>query len=45
MIKLLRYLKKREWADIGLAFVFIILQVYLDLKMPDYMAPGRLCNQ
>jgi len=37
MIKLLRYLKKREWADIGLAFVFIILQVYLDLKMPDYM--------
>jgi ATP-binding cassette, subfamily B, multidrug efflux pump len=37
MIKLLRYLKKREWLDILSALVFIVAQVYLDLKMPDYM--------
>ena len=45
MLKLLRYLKKREWADIGLAFIFIILQVYLDLKMPDYMDTNVLKYQ
>ena len=37
MIKLLKYLKKKEWLYICFAIVFIVLQVWLDLKMPDYM--------
>ena len=37
MFKLLRYLKKREWLYALCAVVFIVAQVWLDLKMPDYM--------
>ncbi len=28
----------REWILIGLSIVFVVLQVFLDLKLPDYMA-------
>lgn len=38
MLKLLRYLRKREWLYVFCALVFIILKVYLSLKMPDYMS-------
>ncbi len=38
MIKLLKNLKKKEWLLIVLSFGLIILQVWLDLKMPDYMS-------
>lgn len=38
MIKLLGNLKKREWRLALLAILFIVLQVWLDLTMPDYMA-------
>lgn len=37
MLKLLKYLKKKEWLFAFIAIVFILLQVWLDLKMPDYM--------
>ena len=37
MLKLLKYLKKKEWLFAFIAIVFIVLQVWLDLKMPDYM--------
>ena len=37
MLKLLRHLKKREWLFALSAVVFIVAQVWLDLKMPDYM--------
>lgn len=37
MLKLLKYLKKKEWLFAFVAIVFIVLQVWLDLKMPDYM--------
>ena len=37
MIKALKHLDKREWALAGLSVVFILLQVWLDLTMPDYM--------
>ena len=37
MFKLLRYLKKRECLYALFAVVFIVAQVWLDLKMPDYM--------
>lgn len=37
MFRLLKYLKKREWLFALCAVVFIVAQVWLDLKMPDYM--------
>lgn len=37
MLKLMKRLKKREWFFAFCAVLFIIAQVWLDLKMPDYM--------
>lgn len=37
MFKLLKHLKKREWIFALCAVVFIVGQVWLDLKLPDYM--------
>ena len=37
MIRLLRYLKKKEWLFAFCAIAFIVAQVWLDLKMPEYM--------
>lgn len=37
MIKILKYMKKTEWLFIFVSVVFIVAQVFLDLKMPDYM--------
>ena len=38
MIKLLTCFRKREWCFAFLAVILIFLQVWLDLKMPDYMS-------
>ncbi len=38
MLKLLRYMKSREWVFFLISLVFIISQVWLDLKLPDYMS-------
>ena len=38
LIKIIRYLNKKQWMQILLSFAFIITQVYLDLKIPDYMS-------
>ena len=37
MFKLLKHLRKREWMFALCAVVFIVAQVWLDLKLPDYM--------
>lgn len=37
MFRLLKHLKKREWLFALCSVVFIVAQVWLDLKMPDYM--------
>ena len=37
MIKLLKHLTKREWRFAFCVLVLIVAQVWLDLKMPDYM--------
>lgn len=37
MFRLLKHLKKREWIFALCAVAFIVAQVWLDLKMPDYM--------
>ncbi len=38
MIKLFRYLKMKEWLFFLISLVFIVVQVFLDLKLPDYMS-------
>lgn len=37
MIKIFRYLKLTEWLQAICSLVFIVAQVWLDLKLPDYM--------
>jgi len=38
VIKILKYLKPKEWLMAGLSLIFIVAQVWLELKLPDYMA-------
>ncbi|MBD7968266.1 ABC transporter ATP-binding protein [Paenibacillus gallinarum] len=45
MLKILRHLTRREWLFVGVSLVFIIMQVWLDLKLPDYMAEVTLLIQ
>jgi ATP-binding cassette subfamily B protein len=37
MLKIFKYLKPKEWLLAGVSLLFIIVQVWLDLKMPEYM--------
>jgi len=38
MIRIFKHLKKQEWILVCFSLVFIVFQVWLDLKLPDYMA-------
>lgn len=38
MLKLLKTLRKQDWCLMLASIVFIVLQVWLDLRMPDYMS-------
>lgn len=38
MIKLMRNFTKKEWVLVAISFAFIVLQVWLDLTMPEYMS-------
>ena len=38
MTKIMKYLTRRQWVWIGIGVLFIVGQVWLDLKMPDYMS-------
>lgn len=38
MLKILKYIRKKDWLLVLCSVGFIIAQVYLDLKLPDYMA-------
>lgn len=38
MIKLFKNLTRKEWMFVGLSLAFIVSQVWLDLKIPDYMS-------
>lgn len=38
MIKLFKNLTKKDWLLIAIAIVLIVFQVWLDLKLPDYMS-------
>jgi len=38
MLKLFAYLRKKEWGFLLFSLFFIVMQVYLDLKLPEYMS-------
>lgn len=38
MLRLLKNLRKREWLMFAFSCIFIFTQVWLELKLPDYMA-------
>ena len=38
MVRLLKHMKAKEWALVIVSIAFIVLQVQLDLKLPDYMS-------
>ncbi len=38
MLKIFKYLRKKDWGLIFISLLFIVTQVWLDLKMPDYMS-------
>jgi len=38
MLKIFKYLKPKEWLMAGISLIFIAAQVWLDLKLPDYMS-------
>jgi ATP-binding cassette subfamily B protein len=38
MLKLIKNFDKKEWAFVFISLILIVIQVWLELKMPDYMS-------
>ena len=38
MLKIMKYISKKQWFYIGICLLFVVGQVWLDLKLPDYMS-------
>ncbi|MGL6201700.1 MAG: ABC transporter ATP-binding protein [Lachnospiraceae bacterium] len=38
MLKIFKHLRPKEWVQAGVSLIFIVAQVWLDLKLPDYMS-------
>lgn len=38
MLTILKYLKPKEWLMASISLIFIVAQVWLDLRIPDYMS-------
>lgn len=38
MLKILKQLSRREWVSVAICLIFVVIQVWLDLKLPDYMS-------
>ena len=38
MLRLFKHLRRKDWLYVGVSLVFIVCQVWLDLKLPDYMS-------
>lgn len=45
MIKIFKRFNWQEWLQIGISLVFIVAQVWLDLKLPDYMSEITVLTQ
>jgi len=38
MLKIMKHINRRQWFYVAVSLVFIVIQVWLDLKLPDYMS-------
>ena len=38
VIKIFKYIKPKEWLMVLASLIFIVTQVWMDLKLPDYLA-------
>lgn len=38
MIKIFKYFNRKQWLYVTTSILFIVIQVWLDLKLPDYMS-------
>jgi ATP-binding cassette subfamily B protein len=38
MLKIFKYLKPKEWLMAGISLIFIVTQVWLELRLPEYMS-------
>lgn len=38
MIKIFKHINRKQWVYVLICLVFIVVQVWLDLKLPDYMS-------
>ncbi|EET58097.1 hypothetical protein BRYFOR_09949, partial [Marvinbryantia formatexigens DSM 14469] len=38
MIKIFRYFNRKQWLYVAASILFVVIQVWLDLKLPDYMS-------
>lgn len=38
MLKIFKHFKRKEWMLFSISIIFIVSQVWLDLKLPDYMS-------
>lgn len=45
MLKIFKYLTKRDWTYAAFSLLLIVAQVWLDLKLPDYMSEITLLVQ
>ena len=45
MIKLIKNFNKKEWFLVFLIFILVLAQVWLELKMPDYMSQITILGQ
>ena len=45
MLKTFKYLKAKEWIMALVSLVFVVAQVWLDLKLPDYMSEVTTLTQ
>ena len=45
MLKILKRLSPTEWLQAGISLLFIVAQVWLDLKLPDYMSEITVLTQ
>ncbi len=45
MLRIFKYFKTKEWLMAGASLIFIIIQVWLDLKLPDFMSEITMLTQ
>ncbi|MEA5015047.1 MAG: ABC transporter ATP-binding protein [Candidatus Limiplasma sp.] len=45
MLKIFKYLKPKEWLMVAFSLIFIVAQIWLDLKLPDYMSKITMLTQ